>query len=192
MNYVVYQLKNEEATKANILELVGKVSDDLKEYNGPVDDSKVIIFAFSGTGGSDMIVANDGGMIDLNHDIVIPLIRYEEVLNIPKLFFIDACRGSHSHISPCAGGSMSVYGVNICMDYATMADHLSYISTTESMWMPKLARALREQKDSYQNISDRVKREVYIGSEGKNQQCESINRLNTGPLYLQRVAVQNS
>ena len=152
MNYVVYQLKNEEATKANILELVGKVSDDLKEYNGPVDDSKAIIFAFSGNGlkedGSEMILANDGGKIDLNHDIVLPLTKYKGLINIPKLFFIDACRGALFHISPCAGGSMSVYGVNICMDYATMADHMSYISTTESMWMPKLARALREQKDS--------------------------------------------
>ena len=196
LNYVVYQLKNEEA---NILELVEKVSDDLKEYNGPVDDSKVIIFAFSGHGlkeyGSEMIFATDGGKIDLIEEIVIPLTKYKKVINIPKLFFIDACRGNKKiewSGSMPPTGSVKICGVNICMDYATMADYLSFSSPTESMWMPKLARALREQKDSYQNISDRVKREVYIGSKEKKQQCESINRLNTGPLYLQRVAVQNS
>ena len=65
-----------------------------------------------------------------------------------------------------------------------MAGHTA--SAKQDLWMSKLARALREQKDSFQNIADCIKREVYIETMGE-QQCESVNRLNTGPLRLTKL-----
>ena len=50
---------------------------------------------------------------------------------------------------------------NWWLETATIPEHKSYAFTGEgSVWMPKLARALREQNDSFQNIMDKVKTEV--------------------------------
>ena len=189
LNYVVHQLQNEEATLARILTLLKHVSHDLHKYSGPVDDDKVIIFAFSGIGksdGSDKIITVDGQQLDFIDDIVTPLMP-EAVNHIPKLFFVDACRGSQQLLLPhysIPSGSMRICGINCRMEYATMAGHAA--SAKQDLWMSKLARALREQKDSFQNIADCIKREVYIETMGE-QQCESVNRLNTGPLRLTKL-----
>ena len=52
------------------------------------------------------------------------------------------------------------------------------------IWMPKLARALRTQEDCLQVVAARVKKEVHDNLDDVLQQCESVDRLNTGPLYL--------
>ena len=66
--------------------------------------------------------------------------------------------------------------------YATIPDHVAY---TDSKWM---ILPLRDDDDSFQNIADEVKRSVHEDMEHQQyqQQCESMNRLNTGALYLQR------
>ena len=45
-----------------------------------------------------------------------------------------------------------------------------------SKWAPELARALQTDKDSLQNIADKVKKTVHE-LPGKKQQCESVSRL---------------
>ena len=163
------------------------------------------MFAFSGHGTdedeSEQIFAYDGQTLDIKEEIVLPLTRHKAVADIPKLFFIDACRGEKSLVSKGAGaadttksasdqqyfekGVQHVEG-NYRIDYATIPEHVSYANSAGSIWLPVLARALREENDSFQNIADNVKKQVHQQLGNKKQQCESVNRLNTGALYLQK------
>ena len=187
LNYVVHQLHN--PTGAFIRAKMKEISDYL--WKNPLErkvaEIKVIIFAFSGHGdskGNDLrqnIYANDGELIDLMEEIVFPLTKHAGVFYVPKLLFIDTSRGIEK-----IGSEHKPFKENYRIDYATIPHHVSYLSGNESKWMPKLARALRERNDSLQNIADNVKREVHEHPGDNKQQCESIDRLNTGPLYLQK------
>ena len=201
-NYIIYQLQNEQATRDDIKALLKDISKDLSAYKGDME-RKVIMFAFSGHGTnedeSEKIFANDGQTLDIKDEIVLPLTMHKAVEDIPKLFFIDACRGEMALVSKGTGGAggganstpkstdeqyfekgvQHVEG-NYRIDYATIPDHVSYAGTGGSMWLPKLALALREKNDSFQNIADNVKKQVH------QQLGESVNRLNIGALYLQK------
>ena len=196
-NYIIHQLKNEGATKHAITSLLEEVSRNMSTYNGGVDN-KVIIFAFSGHGSEfDKIITDDNEFLSLKDDIVQPLLRHPAVYKIPKLFLIDACRGNLSLQTKSTDGEklksvkeyleksfVHVEG-NYRIEYATIADHVSYLDNDGSYWMPELARALREDDDSFQHIAAKVRKTVHE-LPGKKQQCESVSRLNTGPLYLKR------
>ena len=84
---------------AELRGLLKKISDYLKTYNGPVEN-KVIMFAFSGHGCRGgrygKICANGGGQLDVDEEVLFPLTTPATVFDIPKLFFIDACRGSQT------------------------------------------------------------------------------------------------
>ena len=98
LHYVIHQLHN--PTKADMQALLLEISDDLQKnpLQKKVTENKVIIFAFSGRGSSensaDKIYANDGEVLDLMDEIVFPLTKHAGVFYVPKLFFIDACRGA--------------------------------------------------------------------------------------------------
>ena len=204
LNYVILPLVN--PTKAELKGLLQEVSTTLGTYHmkKEVAEEKVIVFAFSGHGTSVgtavKLYANDAQMLDLKEEIIKPFTKHEGVYHIPKLFLVDACRGS-LHLKGVGGGGgdevaekadEEVYfekGVkhvvgNYRVDYATIPHHVSYAASDKgSMWMPKLARALRTQNDSYQNIAANVKQEVH--SEKQRQICESVCHLIVGTLYLQ-------
>ena len=140
----------------------------------------------------------------MKDEVVLPLTRHEGVYCIPKLFFIDACRGRETLSQLQEGDNVSkalpatvtdersyvgkgvehVAG-NYRIDYATIPGHVSYAGNKGSMWLPKLARALREHDRSFQEIAAIVKQEVHekLGEENR-QQCETVDRLNCGPLVL--------
>jgi hypothetical protein len=197
-SYEIHQLRNGEATKNAITSLLSDISQRLiEEYNAKVvGPRKVIIFAFSGHGSEfDEIYASDGELLSIKEEVVLPLVKPKVAYDIPKLFFIDACRGTAS-LQQKGGdeltsvkeyldkGYVHVQG-NYRIDYATIPDHVSYVDCDGSKWMPELARALREDKDSFQNVADKVKKIVHE-LPGKKQQCESVSRLNCGPLYLNK------
>jgi hypothetical protein len=118
----------------------------------------------------------------VDEEVLFPLTTPATVFDIPKLFFIDACRGSQTlaveeggvgaasqsdtTTSSKSEGCITEKGYlhtegNWWLETATIPEHKSYAFTGEgSVWMPKLARALREQNDSFQNIMDKVKTEV--------------------------------
>ena len=209
LNYVIKQVVN--PTKEQLEGLLQDVSSTLGTYHmkREVAKEKVIIFAFSGHGTSkgtaEKLYANDGQMLDLKEEIIRPFTKHKGVSDVPKLFLIDACRGAQ-HLTKGSGGGggeevvqkadEEVYfekGVehvrgNYRIDYSTIPSHVSYVSPSSgSMWMPKLARALRTQNDSYQNITANVKEEVHLHlSEEHRQMCESVSRLTVGPLYLRK------
>ena len=166
---------------------------------------KVANFAFYGHGCSkgqiEHLYTTDGKTLQFSDEIVYPLTKHKGVKHVPKLFFIDTCRGGEVLTKGAAAapddqvaksgkvyfekGAQHVLG-NYHIAYATIPHHESYVDSSGSRWMAKLARALRKRNDSYQNIvaivNDQVNREVC----DQEQQCESIERLNTGPLYLKQ------
>ena len=211
--YDIIQLKNENATYYAILKELRKISIYLSEYNGGTAD-KVIIFAFSGHGTTfDCMITQDFRKLSLTVDIIPLLVYHLGVVDIPKLFFIDACRGSQQlkscdveeslvddiscDVEESLVDDMKKFDAQISkniqakgfkeqesnyrIDYATIPGHVAYCGPKESKWMPVLARKLREENDSIQNIAAMVKQEV-----AKWQQAETLDRLKTGILYLHK------
>ena len=208
LGYVIHEMHN--PTKKQMVAQVKEISNELGKYKIPKEEEgeKVIIFAFSGHGDSrgqiELLCANDGDMIDFHDEIVLHYTKHPGLKYVPKLFFIDACRGGQILVSKKGGKKVSksdstkytdeVYyakGVeyteaNYCIAYATIPYHVSYASKNGSIWMPKLARALREMKDSFQNIAATVMKEVRDSTNVNPQQCSMVNQLNCGPLRLQK------
>ena len=187
-DYEVHQLKNKEATKENVDLLLDHISKYLCRYEGSdVKDGqkKAIVFAFSGHGTTgDCIVTHDDQMLQVQRDIVNPLLesgrKNSTVCKIPKLFFLDADRGMRS-------GDEHLLA-NYRIDYATSPDHVTYIN---SDWMQKLARKLKDDDDSLQNLVSKVNEEVYDqAAPDRKQQCWTCDCLNTGPLYLGKVTTR--
>ena len=213
LNYVIKQLVN--PTKEELQGLLQEVSRTLStcgEIKREVAKEKVIIFAFSGHGTSkgtaEKLYANDGQMLDFKDEIIKPFTDPKGIFHVPKLFLIDACRGTMRLIAKGGGGGASggdevvekadeeVYfekGVqhklgNYRIDYSTIPHHVSYATSRHgSMWMPKLARALRTHNDSYGNIADNVKEEVHLQLSNKDmkQMCQSVDCITVGTIYLQ-------
>ena len=203
LNYIVHEIHN--PTGAEMRAKLQEVSDYLAKYDGEVKD-KVIIFAFSGHGYSEgkieKIFANDGDELEVVAEIVQHYFTAHKCVGgIPKLFFIDACRGSDwiftdsdeeqeegakSQEEPLAKGAAHTVA-NYRIEYATIPHHKSYMDSVDkgSMWMPKLAKALRHNKDEAVSvISDRVKKEVF--GEKSNQVAQTVGQIITGPVFLQK------
>ena len=185
LEYDVYQLKNSKATKKEVTTLLSRISRYLGRYKGSdVNEDyrkKAIIFAFSGHGQlGDYILTQDGKRLQLTNDVVKPLLESEKVSKIPKLFFIDACRGGNA----IKGEEVPAHLVgNYRIDYATIP---KFVANTASMWMQKLASKLKDDDDSLQNLVSNVNKEVRDAPNCK-QQCWSTDCLNTGPLFLKKV-----
>ena len=178
-DYDIHQLKNGAATEYEITALLKQASDYLSQYDGPKRNSdgekKVIIFAFSGHGTShgtreDRIITNDGRWFSLREQVMLPLLRHPNVCDIPKLFFIDAARGSNLLLK------MAEVEMNFRIDYSTIPDYVAY-GGSSSFWMPVLARKLRERDDTFSNVMDQVNEEIYTQNEVL-QQPEAVSRLN--------------
>ena len=205
LGYDIHEAHNK--TKDEIQTLLEKLYVYLHQYGGKLTNEdgseKVIAFAFSGHGLPDdtsyidknsmTMITNEGEHLSLKGD-VISHIGVASVSKIPKLFFIDACRGTMNlrykpKEPPTAKAAMEVEG-NYRIDFANVPDHRSF---TGREWMPKMARHLREMKnDSLQDIAATVRK--IISDENPNRQakrdlqlCESRDRLVTGPLYLHPV-----
>ena len=187
-DYDIKQLK--KATVPEVTTLVNQLSKYLKGYKGaiynPDDGIKAIIFAFSGHGTKEnLVLANDGEPLFLK-DIVEPLVVPNSIRDtcnkIPKLFFIDACRGKRD-IEIKAKGELDVNDVegNFRIEYATIQDHIAFADGDESVWMPVLARQLRQSNDTYQNVIATVNCKVY---RQLSQWPQVQGQLICGPLTL--------
>ena len=189
-DYDVHARQNSEATVNAVDDLMARISSELSQYGTHTHagkSDKVIIFAFSGHGDKDNIILHDGSF-SITQDVLDRLlVRNNVVFEIPKLFFINACRGGDELKKAMKRVDFIEEKGNYRFDYATIPDHVSY---AESKWMVKLAGKLIdpvEGNDSIQNVSAKVKRDIVEADEGHQlqlQQCESVDRLNTGPLKL--------
>ena len=146
-------------------------STSLKEY-------KCIAFCFSGHGGANgVIYGQDNSQyssLNITDKILRPFDPQEvpDLRNIPKLFFIDACRGSlresgegNELVPRQYKGKLDELLGGYIIGYSTMPGYKSWLRGEEkvgSIWMPVLAEML--QQDSERDILG-VLRDVNIAVE---------------------------
>ena len=186
-DYDIHQLKNEEATLSNIEQKLKRLGKYLRDYNGATINRdgriKAIVFTFSGHGADpNLLITNDGESLFLK-DVIEPLVDSDMKIafGIPKLFMIDACRGS-GELSTSDDGAGAVGG-NYRLDFATLRDQTAGADDDESVWMPVLARNLRRQmfKDrSYQALVANANRDVFnkFGQQPQVQENLTVGALN--------------
>ena len=165
--------------------------------NPPPKDPEhyVVAFVFSGHGDEgDLLYGEDGGDVHLNSQIVKPLAEERELGNIPKLFFIDACRGENE-LKPVvktkkkAQDLITVEG-NYYVAYSTIPKHVAYMKPDDEMsgsaWMQILAKNLQERSESVSDIVESTSKELWEKYKEINivQQTETVSRLHCGPLRL--------
>ena len=133
-----------------------------------LQSKKCIVFVFSGHGGENgSLYGQDGKIMDIIDDILLPFDPQmaPDLKNIPKLFFIDACRGGvdtktggkgkwsgKDRIIDASKGGKGVKGGRplsggYIIGYATMSGYRSYLrsdSEAGSLWMPLLADELQQ------------------------------------------------
>ena len=166
--------------------------------DNPPPKHYVVAFVFSGHGNEgDLLYGEDDEDIHLNGEIVKPLAEEHELGNIPKLFFIDACRGVNE-LEPVAKTKKKARELitakgNYYVAYSTIPKHVAYMKPDDpksgSAWMQILAQNLQERSDSVSDIVETTSRELWEMYEehseiDKWQQPESVSRLHCGPVYL--------
>jgi hypothetical protein len=190
----------DDPTEGHIRETINCISQlDKNELQLP-ETWRRIVLTFSGHGDEDYLYTKDGH-VKLREDMVncLQAISAEQLASIPKLFFIDACRGSgedegvavpvsidlswfealsdNSDIRPRGGGRVPSRG-NSFIAYSTMLGMQSYESRqTGGFWMQTLAEQLTNPENFDKTILDvmtRVNR-VLVDTCSKIQQpiCKS-------------------
>ena len=173
---------------------------------------KAIIFGFAGHGGSvcNMTLCNkfrgnshDGCKCENKstiakedaiklHDGILRtkmivnkfLVPNSNVMNIPKIFFFDACRGRGDLTRVVASRGIEEEEVNYRIDYATIPGHTA---PGQDQWMIKTAEYLRETDWSLGDVMDEVRKFIYERVREyiqEPQMPETLNRLTTGRLFL--------
>ena len=182
--YDIHQLQNGAATEYNITLLLKQASHYLSQYSGSKENSdgspKVIVFAFSGHGTScgyddDQIITYDNQNLFLKEQIRLPLVKHSAVAVIPKLFFMDACRGGAQLRQKMLEKGNTNVETNYRIDYATVPNHTAGAGIYESIWMPVLAKLLREEDRELSVVIEMVTGKVR--QRQAPQQPESLNRL---------------
>ena len=202
LGYDIHAVHNR--TKHEIITFLGRLYRYLQQYKGKLTNQdgseKVIAFAFSGHGLPDepsqnldknsmTLITYDGEYLSLREDVM-SLISVASVCEIPKLFFIDACRGNMPlEYKPFSTAKALGVEGNYRIEFATIPGYRAFSTFDEgSRWMPEMARHLRDMKnESLQNIAATVRKAIHDKNRRGNsdlQLCESRDRLATGPLYL--------
>ena len=152
---------------------------------------KRLVFIFSGHGTTKhFLYTQDGKQVNF-HDIMKQFYpgQSPHLGAIPKLFFIDACRGSlqTQPVLVTKGGHDVSLKVpeqsNFLVAYSTMPDHRAHESKeTGGIWMNILAEKLRTTDASVLDVLTKVNtelcREFHTDQVGCYQQPELVSRLN--------------
>ena len=147
LRYTVLPFLN--ASKQEILEIVREVSQLF-----PVESCKPlcyrrIVFLFAGHGHNNQFIHAEDGDVDVNQDVVYPLMPEQSpnLANIPKLIFIDACRGKGRDPGVCVsvprGEKIRVPKLsNYLLVYSTLPTMKAFENDLGGFWMQTLAREL--------------------------------------------------
>lgn len=185
--YDIHPLKNKDATEESIKNLLVQLHFYFQTTKVTRFDNdqrkKAIVFVFSGHGDSDQqdtdyIVGNDGGKVLLINDIMRAFVTHTgNIALIPKLFFIDACRGHHWLTMPLPRGDR-VSEINCRIDYS------GHNSEDKDKWIRLVAAGLREKDLSVGDIMTDVRRQMYEQGHTIPQIPDTRDHLVVGPLRL--------
>ncbi len=163
---------------------------------------KRLVFVFSGHGNSDhLLYTNDEVLSTISiKDVLEHFYAALHLAKIPKMFFIDACRGDQRNPGlTVPRGGKSVTDIipaegNWLLAYSTLPKHKSYEEQGKGgVWMSKLADKLRTADTSLADILTSVNEKLMaLYRQDKTyplQQPEFISRLNTN-IYFLREAKQ--
>lgn len=190
-------------SRERFLALLDEAIKNLKSKSNP-SNLRFIAFVFSGHGGEgDCLVMQDGKAVDLKREVILPFTSECHIAYIPKLFFVDACRGkdeldnifSKSPENAGIGGSIHEIASSkggYLLAYATVSNSPSYMSKDQkrSTWMQRIANEIhrRGSEDSVQYILTKVNQDLFGDIETRSvenpQQPEIINLLNSGELVI--------
>ena len=160
---------------------------------------KSIVFIFSGHGNTDhCLYTNDPDTTTIHIEDVLSMFypsQAPSLGNIPKLFFIDACRGDavNPGVMVSRGGKSVGQMVpaegNILVAYSTLSKRMSYEEQGKGgVWMSRLAEKLREEDASVGDILTNVNEEMMELYQDESsypmQQPEYISRLNRCVFFL--------
>lgn len=156
--------QNQMATKKNIEDVLKHLYDYLKCYSGS-KENKVLIFYFAGHGSSnDVIISDDNQEIGLHGEIEHHFLNHPKLVDIPKLFFVDACRGHHEVLQARLANepkTPSCLVENCLFAYATIPKHVTYSTEYYGLWTDKLIECISSHPtESLSNILDDVANEV--------------------------------
>ena len=177
---------------------------------------KSISFVFSGHGEkTGEVYMQDGNRMGVQ-EIVNFLLPQQapNIGNIPKIFFIDACRGNEKMqpvVCPRGEGCtpaepvLEVHrrgatdntilvppGGNILVAYSTTSSHRALENSDGGVWMKALAEKLRSSKETIETVLTEVRRELHVhyqnpGWRDNMQMPETINTL-LKPVYFHPTA----
>lgn len=193
-------------SKERFLALLDEAIQNLKS-NPSCDNLKFIAFVFSGHGAKgDLLVMQDGETVELIEHVVNRFTSESCIAHIPKLFFVDACRGGEklkNVLSIKSSGSTGLDASiefasskgNFLLAYSTVADRVSYISGQDgSRWMSRIATEIFRSGsvDSIQGILSHVNSNLcwyqqdssVRGKDDKFQQPEIIDTLHFAELII--------
>ena len=158
-------LRKHNISRAELLEQCIRKMNRAKEMN---NHYRCMIFIFSGHGFFDHIVANDSKKIHIYDDIITPLLPKKEkaIATIPKVFLIDACRGSKKtmtitlppfqkqpkHAAIGGGGEAIQVAAEggYTVAYPTLPEHVTYNDSYKgSTWLRTLAELIEQGRYLY-------------------------------------------
>ena len=166
--------------------------------DNPPPKDYFVAFVFSGHGGEgEVLFGEDNRQVHLDREIVRPLAEEHELGIIPKLFFIDACRGENElkpvvKLKRKSARELITAEGNYYVAYSTIPKYVAYTKedpNSGSAWMQILAKNLQERSEPVSVIVETTNCELWkmyeTHPEIRNwQQPESVSRLHCGPVYL--------
>ena len=188
LNIQVILLQNERARKRNVRGVLQQLSDHLNSI--PEDANianKVLIFAFAGHGDYHnhydvKLTADNDKDLFLWKEIMPPFVEDHpaHIFKVPKLFFIDACRGGQR--LPVADANQNTARTkqdthkdvgNFLIAYSTIR---GYVSDDDNTWMKGLADKIRA-GGHITIILDDLARDIRPDPQFNTMQPEYISRL---------------
>ena len=195
LNFAVHHVRN---TSHHALRQVVYEISHLKYHM--VRDYRCIMFVYAGHGcEGDLLYMPEGARVHLGEEIITPLLpgSANDIGGIPKVFLIDACRGSKDtdtvfvprgiRLNNRGGSLMERVKVTAMgeylLAYSTMPRHKAFeVERQGGVWLSTLARLLNERRylDSLENLLTKVNEEIQerLQGTGNFQQPEKYSRIN--------------
>eukprot|EP00731_Ephydatia_muelleri_P031346 Em0022g860a len=147
---------------------------------------KRFVFIFAGHGLNEQIVVKDG-FVRITENVIVPLEAKNacSLATVPKLFFIDACRGplQDNGVIVASRGGEVVESIkvpekgNMLIAYSTLPHYEALEdSSSGGLWLKTLASELRNSNDSITDVLTTVRKKVLY-------QCMHLRTKDGAPIH---------